>query len=140
MIVPPFKDVAPAEIVQAFDETPSGSELRLRIAGLDQFGEPVEFVAPVAISEGATGEEKIEAAGITLREDGEKILIDDVAFDSAAQKAGLDWDQEVLQVRQPADQPSKYWIYIPVLLILAGVVLMQRRRVAMRGGAAEAVP
>ena len=56
------------------------------------------------------------------------MIIDDVAFDSAAQKAGLDWDQEVLQVRQPADQPSKYWIYLPVLLILAGVVWMQRRR------------
>ena len=66
------------------------------------------------------------------------MLIDDVAFDSAAQKAGLDWDQEILQVRQPADQPSKYWIYIPVLLILAGVVLMQRRRAEARGRTAEA--
>ncbi|MGI9507526.1 MAG: DUF3394 domain-containing protein, partial [Geminicoccaceae bacterium] len=138
MIVPPFKDVAPTEVVQAFEETPSGSDLRLRIAGLDQFGSPMEFVAPITMPEGATGAEKIEAAGITLREDGDKILIDDVAFDSAAQKAGLDWDQEILQVRQPADQPSKYWIYIPVLLILAGVVLMQRRRVGARGGTAEA--
>jgi len=138
MIVPPFQDVAPAEIVQAAEATAPGSELRLRIAGLDQFGSPVEFVAPITMPEGATGEEKIEAAGITLREDGEKILIDDVAFDSAAQKAGLDWDQEILQVRQPADQPSKYWIYIPVLLILAAVVWMQRRRAEKRDGTAEA--
>lgn len=138
MIVPPYEDVAPTEVVQAFDETAPGSDLRLRIAGLDQFGSPVEFVAPIAVPEGASGEEKIEAAGITLREDGDKILIDDVAFDSAAQKAGLDWDQEILQVRQPADQPSKYWIYIPVFLILAGVVWMQRRRVEARGGTAEA--
>jgi len=138
MIVPPFQDVAPAEIVQAAEATAPGSELRLRIAGLDQFGSPVEFVAPITMPEGATGQEKIEAAGITLREDGEKILIDDVAFDSAAQKAGLDWDQEILQVRQPADQPSKYWIYIPVLLILAAVVWMQRRRAEKRDGTAEA--
>ena len=137
-IVPPFKDVPPAEIVQAFGDTPPGADLRLRIAGLDQFGSPIEFVAPIAMPEGASGEERIEAAGITLREDGDKILIDDVAFDSVAQKAGLDWDQEVLQVRQPASQPSKYWIYIPVLLILAGVVLMQRRRADAREATAEA--
>ena len=138
MIVPPFKDLAPSEVTQAFEETPPGSDLRLRIAGLDQFGSPVEFVAPITMPEGASGEEKIEAAGITLRQDGDKVLIDDVAFDSAAQKAGLDWDQEILQVRQPADQPSKYWIYIPVLVILAGVVWMQRRRAEERGETAEA--
>ncbi|MEM7041568.1 MAG: TRAP transporter permease [Pseudomonadota bacterium] len=138
MIVPPFNDVAPAEVVQAFEDTPPGSELRLRIAGLDQFGSPIEFVAPITIPEGADGAEKIEAAGITLREDGDKILVDDVAFDSVAQKAGLDWDQEILQVRQPADQPSKYWIYIPVLLLLAGVVWMQRRRAEAREATAEA--
>ncbi|MEL6964063.1 MAG: DUF3394 domain-containing protein, partial [Pseudomonadota bacterium] len=138
MIVPPFKDVAPAAIVQAFEETPSGSELRLRVAGLDQFGSPVEFVAPVAMPEGSSGEEKLEAAGITLREDGDKILIDDVAFDSAAQKAGLDWDQEILDVRQPADQPSKYWIYLPVLLILGGVIWLQRRRSGATAGTATA--
>ncbi|MEM9440429.1 MAG: DUF3394 domain-containing protein, partial [Pseudomonadota bacterium] len=80
----------------------------------------------------------LEAAGITLREDGDKILIDDVAFDSAAQKAGLDWDQEILDVRQPADQPSKYWIYLPVLLILAGVIWLQRRRSGATAGTATA--
>ncbi|MEZ5934708.1 MAG: TRAP transporter permease [Alphaproteobacteria bacterium] len=128
MIVPPYKDVAPAEISQAFESTSPGSELRLRVAGLDQFGSPMEFVAPITMPEGASGDEKLTAAGITLRQDGEKILIDDVAFDSPAQKAGLDWDQEILTVRQPNAQPSKYWIYIPVLLILAGVVWLQKRR------------
>jgi TRAP transporter 4TM/12TM fusion protein len=134
MIVPPYNDVAPAEIATAAEATPSGTELRLRVAGLDQFGSPIEFVAPIQMPEGATGDEKLTAAGITLRQDGDKILIDDVAFDSPAQKAGLDWDQEILQVRQPADQPSKYWIYIPVLLILAGVIWWQRKRTAGRAG------
>jgi TRAP transporter 4TM/12TM fusion protein len=129
-IVAPFNDVAPAEIVGAAAATPAGSELRLRVAGVDQFGSPLEFVAPIPMPEGASGEDKLTAAGITLRQEGEKVIIDDVAFDSAAQKAGLDWDQEILTVRQPADQPGKYWIYLPVLLILAGVIWLQRRRAA----------
>jgi hypothetical protein len=129
-IVAPFNDVAPAEIVGAAAATPAGSELRLRVAGVDQFGSPLEFVAPIPMPEGASGEDKLTAAGITLRQEGDKVIIDDVAFDSAAQKAGLDWDQEILTVRQPADQPGKYWIYLPVLLILAGVIWLQRRRAA----------
>ena len=55
--------------------------------------------------------------------------IDDAAFDSPAQKAGLDWDQEVLRVLRPASVPSKYWMFIPALALLALVVMMQRRRV-----------
>jgi TRAP transporter 4TM/12TM fusion protein len=130
MIVPPYDDRPPSEVVSAFEATPPGTELRLRVAGIDQFGSPVEFIAPITMPEGATGEEKLEAAGITLREEGEKVLIDDVAFDTPAQAAGLDWDQEILTVRQPAAQPSKYWIYIPALLILAGIVWMQKKRYA----------
>ena len=49
MIVPPFNDVAPSEIAQAAEATAPGTELRLRVAGLDQFGSPIEFVAPVTM-------------------------------------------------------------------------------------------
>jgi TRAP transporter 4TM/12TM fusion protein len=77
MIVPPYDDRPPSEVVSAFEATPPGTELRLRVAGIDQFGSPVEFIAPITMPEGATGEEKLEAAGITLREEGEKVLIDD---------------------------------------------------------------
>jgi hypothetical protein len=63
----------------------------------------------------------------TVERDG-KIIIDNVAFDSAAQKAGLDWDQEIVEVLAPQWQPTKYLMYIPALLLLALVVWMQRRR------------
>jgi hypothetical protein len=56
------------------------------------------------------------------------MLIDDVAYDSAAQTAGLDWDQEVLRVLRPVPVPSKYWMFIPALLLLAMVVMLQRGR------------
>lgn len=56
------------------------------------------------------------------------MIIDDVAYDSPAQKAGLDWDQEVLRVLRPVDVPTKYLMFIPALLLLALVVVLQRRR------------
>ena len=99
---------------------------------MNDLGDPIEFVALLPIGEGETGEEKLEAAGLMFIEDGDRMIIDDVVYDSPAQGAGLDWDQEVLRVLKPAPQPSKYWMFIPALLLLALVVFLQRGR-AERG-------
>ena len=128
MVSPPYSEEAPSEIAQAAADTPPGNDLRLRVAGVNDLGDPIEFVAILPISEGATGEEKLENAGLTFRQDGDSMIIDDVAYDSAAQNAGLDWDQEVLRVLKPVSQPSKYWMFIPALLLLALVVFLQRGR------------
>ncbi len=128
MVSPPYDEVAPTEITQAAADTMPGNDLRLRVAGVNDLGDPIEFVAILPIGEGATGEEKLEAAGLLFREDGDKMIIDDVGFDSAAQNAGLDWDQEVLRVLKPVPQPTKYLMFIPALLLLALVVFLQRGR------------
>ncbi|WP_339637155.1 TRAP transporter permease [uncultured Sulfitobacter sp.] len=130
MVYPPYSEEAPSEIVQAAEETPAGERLRLRVAGVNDLGDPLEFVALLPIGEGETGAEKLEAAGLMFREDGDKMIIDDVLYDSPAQGAGLDWDQEVLRVLKPMPQPSKYWMFIPALLLLALVVFLQRGRAA----------
>ena len=105
------------------------ASVRIRVAGVNDLGDPIEFVALVPMGSEATGEERLAAAGLAFRQDGDKMIIDDAAFDSPAQKAGLDWDQEVLRVLRPASVPSKYWMFIPALALLALVVMMQRRRV-----------
>ena len=130
MVYPPYSEEAPTEIVQAAEETPAGERLRLRVAGVNDLGDPLEFVALLPIGAGETGAEKLEAAGLMFREDGDKMIIDDVLYDSPAQGAGLDWDQEVLRVLKPMPQPSKYWMFIPALLLLALVVFLQRGRAA----------
>ena len=134
-ISPPFEEVAPTELTAAAEATPPGEDLRIRISGLDQFGSPMETVMLLNMPDGAGGAEKLEAAGLTLREDGDKLVVDDVAFDSPAQKAGFDWDQEIVAVRKPIGQPSKYWIFIPTLLVLAGIVMLQRGRAARQAHA-----
>ncbi len=128
MVFPPYTEEAPAEIVQAAADTPLGEDLRLRVAGINDLGDPIEFVALLPINEGTTGEERLEAAGVITRVEGDQMFIDDVLYNSAAQSAGLDWDQEVLRVLKPVATPSKYWMFIPALLLLALVVVMQRGR------------
>ncbi|MDY8110615.1 TRAP transporter permease [Fulvimarina sp. 2208YS6-2-32] len=128
MISPPYVEREPALLVETAAEVPAGEQLRIRVDGVDSLGDPLSFVALVPIGEGATGEEKLLNSGIeTIERDG-KMIIDNVAFGSPAAEAGLDWDQEVVRVLQPADPPSKYWMFIPALLLLALVVWAQRGR------------
>ncbi|MGJ8546298.1 MAG: TRAP transporter permease [Sulfitobacter sp.] len=130
MVAPPFEEVAPTEIVSAANDVPAGEDLRLRISGVNDLGDPIEFVAVLPVGAGENGEEKLDNVGLTFRTDGDKMIIDDVAYDSAASIAGLDWDQEVLRVLKPIPQPSKYLMFIPALLLLAGVIFLQRGRAA----------
>ncbi|WP_294610340.1 TRAP transporter permease [uncultured Roseovarius sp.] len=128
MVAPPYSEENPAEIAAAAMATPVGEDLRLRVAGVNDLGDPIEFVAILPIKEGATGEERLTNAGLLFRDEGGTLFIDDVTFGSAAESAGLDWDQEVLRVLRPIDQPSKYLMFIPALLLLGLVVFLQRGR------------
>ena len=128
MVSPPYLERDPVEIVDAAALTPLGEDLRVRVSGVDGVGDPIEFVALVPIITDGTGEERLDAAGLTFRQDGDAMIIDDVAFGSPAAEAGLDWDQEVLRVLKPVPQPSKYLMFIPALLLLAAVVMLQRGR------------
>jgi len=128
MVFPPYSEENPTEIAAAALATPVGEDLRLRVAGLNDLGDPIEFVAILTIDDGATGEERLENAGLLFREEGDTLLIDDVSFGSAAETAGLDWDQEVLRVLRPVGQPSKYLMFLPALLLLALVIFLQRGR------------
>jgi len=128
MVSPPYAEENPTEIAAAAETTPAGEYLRLRVAGLNDLGDPIEFVALLTIPEGATGDERLENAGLVFRQDGDKLIIDDVSFGSPAATAGLDWDQEVLRVLRPLGQPTKYLMFIPALLLLALIVFLQRGR------------
>jgi hypothetical protein len=128
MIFPPYLERAPSEIADAAGNTPPGQPLRLKVKGVDKLGDPVEFVVLLDLPEGKTGDERLQKAGLQLKAVGEKMIIDGVQFDSPAKTAGLDWDQEILEVLRPVDQPSKYLMLIPAFLVLGGIIALQRRR------------
>jgi len=128
MIFPPYLERAPADIVEAAANTPADQPLRLRVAGVNELGDPIEFVVQLHLGEGASGEERLEASGLALRSEGDQMFVDDAAFDSAAQAAGLDWDQEILTVLRPVETPPKYLMFVPALILLGLIVWLQRRR------------
>ena len=130
MIAPPFESVPPAQIEAAALAAPVGSDLRLEVDGVNAVGDPVSFTALLPVMEGETGADRITAAGLTLLTNGDEVIIDGAAFGSAAAEAGFDWDQKIKSVLAPVEAPSKYWMFIPALILLAGVVMLQRGRAA----------
>ncbi len=128
MVAPPFENLAPAQIEEAAMGTEIGENLRLQVSGLNAVGDPVTFTALLPVGEGETGADRLFASGLEYAINGDEVVIDNVAFGSAAAEAGFDWDQRVERVLKPVDQPTKYLMFLPAMLLLALVVFLQRGR------------
>lgn len=127
-VVSPFQVLPPAQLVEAVGSAAPGSEIRLEANGLDDVGEPVSLTLIIEVPEGDSGEDRLQTFGIDLLEQDGKLMIDGATFDSPAEKAGFDFDQEVLQVKLPTDQPPRELFFIPALLLLGLIYWLQRGR------------
>lgn len=140
-ISPTSRVVEPTALVQTLAEMKTGQNLRMKVAGLNPYGKEIEFYADLSVPEGQSGEERLTTLGLELLDTGEqiefygeqtaKILIDNVTMDSPAAKAGLNWDQTILEIAVPQNSLPKELIFIPALLLVAGVIWNQRRRKKM---------
>lgn len=128
MLHDPYQDVPPAQMAQALDGVEDGSALRLRILGENAVGDPREFTVLLPVPDGASGEERLQKLGLALYEEGDKVLVDNVTFGSLAADAGLEFDQQILNVRAPTDRWMKELMWIPGLALFGLIVLLQRRR------------
>jgi hypothetical protein len=72
--------------------------------------------------------ERLAGIGIETRVEKGKTLIDNVIFSSPEEKAGIDFDQEILTIQMPANRLSKQLMFIPALLLYALVWFVQRGR------------
>ena len=75
-----------------------------------------------------SGSDRLLGMGFETREEGGKIVVDNVVFASNAEKAGVDFDQEIVNVQMAASIPPKQLLFIPALVLFAGVYAVQRRR------------
>lgn len=124
----PYQDIPPGQFVQALGQVEADSQLRLRVLGEDDVGDPREFALMLPVPDGESGEQRLEKLGLMLYEEDGKLLIDNVAFGSVAADLGLAFDQQILRVRAPTDRWAKEWMWIPGFMVFALVVWLQRRR------------
>ncbi|MOA02660.1 hypothetical protein D3C78_1221240 [compost metagenome] len=71
---------------------------------------------------------RIADTGLQLMALGDKVQIAAVRFGSAARKAGFEEGFDITAIQLPAQRPSPYWFYVPGVLLLMAVWLLQGRR------------
>ncbi|MEZ5583756.1 MAG: DUF3394 domain-containing protein, partial [Candidatus Competibacteraceae bacterium] len=128
MIHPPRELVEPTKIVEIAAEQPADAKLRLIVEGESLEGGMVTKTIGLPLGPKASGEERLEQAGLTLSMENQRVLVDAVAWDSPAAEAGIEFDWEIKGIELKLERPTKFWMYIPALLVLGGLIALQRRR------------
>lgn len=128
---PPFLHTSATEITTVAAERPENSQLRMRVSGETFDGDVVEKTVLLPLGEKASGAERLAHAGLEVITKDNKVIVDNVEFDSPAAKASIDFDWEILYIELPNNRPAKEWMYIPAILLLAVLFGLQRRRKAL---------
>ena len=123
-----YTAVPAAKIEQVAEVMPADSQIRIRVAGQTLEGDAVDKTVMLPVGPKAPGIERLKYAGLELRDEGDKKLVDVVVFGSAAEKQKIDFDWEIVSIEREADRLPKHLMYIPALLLLALVVFLQKGR------------
>jgi hypothetical protein len=135
-VEPPFEQLDPANIYEVAGERPAGSDLRIVVEGPD-FDNPDETLSRALIlpMEGeGDGEARLSDQGIAVFiEDGKAVLEEPFPGTPAFEKLGSfdfygDQPTVISEVKVEADRMPKEIFYIPAVVLLILVVLLQRRR------------
>ena len=134
MVQSPFRAVAPAAFEQVLGDVPEGTALRLQIAGPDFNTGAMAETTLLLVAEGENAADRIANSGLLLLPEGDRVLMDEPAFGSETAEALVDFDfyaDEPVQLAA-VQVPQARWpaqiFYVPALLLLGLVILLQRRR------------
>jgi TRAP transporter 4TM/12TM fusion protein len=130
----PFRQIEPAAFEAALAEAAEGDQLRLTIAGPDfDTGQTAETTLSVS-AEGADGAARLAGTGLLLMPEGDVMRLDEPMFGTEIGDALADFDfyadepVRIAAVEAARDRLPAQIFYLPALLLLGLVILLQRRR------------
>lgn len=135
-VQPPFDNRAGVQAIQLAGAAPENGQLRMIVRGPD-FDNPDLISERTIIADlGAAGDgiTRLDQAGLLVREEDGKAILDEplagTPFFTDFQSLDFygDTPVEIATVQVPAERMPKEVFYIPALLLLGLVILMQRRR------------
>ena len=127
-IHPPWQDVPTAEIVRVVDSLPENDRLVLVIEGTTIEGDALQKTVGVQLGKTGDARQRLAEAGLTLTVAGSDVRITGVKFGTRAKRAGFEQGWKIASVKTPTDAPSEHWFYLPALLLVVIVWLLQGRR------------
>ncbi|POF30637.1 TRAP transporter permease [Roseibium marinum] len=132
----PYVDRPGSDLVQLAGQVEDGGTLRMVVSGPD-FDDPdqiEDLTLVIELGPKADGTDRLFKIGLTVMEDGDKTVLEEPLPGTPyfTQLQGYDYyaDESVVvsKVQLPAERMPKEVFYIPALLLLGLVILMQRRR------------
>jgi hypothetical protein len=134
-IYPPLARIAPSGVMRVAEGLAPDAMLRITAAGENIDGDLVSKTMMLPMGPPGAGAERLAYAGLELRTEEDKVLVDNIVLGSEAERAGIDFDWELRSVEVSAERPPKQLAMIPALALLAllGWLQTRRRRVAAAG-------
>ena len=130
MIYPQLQTVEPTKIYEVAERLPNKAQIRIQVIGETLEGRPVDKIVMLPVGDKAPGKQRLQkAAGLELREENGKLIIDNLVFGGVAEKQKLDFDWEIASVQIENDRPSKQWFYLLAIALLALVWFSQKNRI-----------
>jgi len=127
---PEFETRAATELFTMAEAAADDASLRVRLQGENLNGDLVDarYLLPLGKA-GPDGATRLDTgAGIGFRDEDGKIFVDNLQFGGPAEQLGIDWDWELVEMEVAADRMPKEIFYIPALLLVLIVFLLQRGR------------
>jgi len=127
-VYPPLVSAPAAEAAAIAEAQPANTQIRVQVSGEDLEGNFVDKVVMLPLGPKGPGVERLAFAGLELREEDGKVVVDNVVFGSPAERQQIDFDWEIASIQIEADRPAKELMFLPALGLLALVILLQRAR------------
>ncbi|MGB1025102.1 MAG: TRAP transporter permease, partial [Rhodospirillaceae bacterium] len=127
-VMPEFQEAPPSEMMTIVEAQPSGGSLTVNVEGMNIEGDEISKAVVLPLGAPGTGAERLESAGIILRDEDGRQIVDQIVFGSTAERLGVDFDFEITTVLVPNDRPPKEVFFIPAIGLLVLLYFMQRPR------------
>ena len=127
-IYPPLESKPASELYDIAGKMPVDAQIRIRVKGEDIEGRLIDKTVMLPLGAAGSGEDRLFEAGLELLVDDGKIIVDNVVFGSTAEKQKIDFDFEIVSVEVESDRPAKQWFYLPALIALGLIIMLQRGR------------
>ena len=127
-IYAPLESVSATNIYEVAEKMPVDAQIRIRVMGEDIEGREIDKVVMLPLGAAGSGKDRLFEAGLELLIADGKVIVDNVVFGSTAERQKIDFDFEIASVEVEADRPAKQWFYLPALIVLGLIIMLQRGR------------
>ena len=106
--------------------------LVMEISGMTLEGKDVRKTVAVRLAAPGDGRKRLVDAGLSVSALGDEVRVAAVRFGSRARKSGFEQGWQIDTLKVPSDRPSQHWIYLPAVLVVVLVYLVQGARMRRR--------